>query len=200
MKRSFILNLFKVLTSFYWRNHYASQRQASKNNTKSNDIFKNSVPGDGDFQYITNSAYQCDYYLYNAWVNIAIHILIRNLARADFIIEKNAEELKNGLLFDLFHWPNPHLSRYDLWKETAAWWHLEVEAFWWFGPDYSGGVPRELYILNPRRLRFEITGGGVYDELMNRGRRWFYQYGHETITIFSDELISVPMDEAAHEE
>jgi phage portal protein BeeE len=90
-----------------------------------------------------------DHYLINAWVSIAINILIRNLARADFVLERDGEEVKNGLLYNLFHRPNPNLSRYDLWKETAAWWHLEGEAFWWFGPDYSGGIPKEIYILNP---------------------------------------------------
>ena len=131
-----------------------------------------------------------DPYFCNAWVNIAINILIRNLARADFIIEKEGQELKNGQLYDLFHRPSTNVSRFDLWKETAAWWHLEGEAFWWFGPDYSGGIPKEIYILDPRKLQSEITdGGGVYDELMSCGRRWFYQSGHERIPIFSDEVI-----------
>ena len=145
---------------------------------------------DTNFRILYEKPSQFDNYLWNAWVNIAINILIRNVARADFIIEKDGEELKSGRIHDLFHRPNQHLSRYDLWKETAAWWHLEGEAFWWFGPDYSGGIPKEIYVLNPRRLQSEITdGGGVYDELMSRGRRWFYQCGHEQIPIFSDELI-----------
>ena len=145
---------------------------------------------DDNFRILYEYPSQFDNYLWNAWVNIAINILIRNVARADFIIEKDGEELKSGRIHDLFHRPNPYLSRYDLWKETAAWWHLEGEAFWWFGPDYSGGIPKEIFILNPRRLQSEITGtGGVYDELMSRGRRWFYQCGHERIPLFSDELI-----------
>ena len=131
-----------------------------------------------------------DSYRYNAWVNIAINIVIRNLARADFILEREGQELHEGRLYDLFHRPNTNLSRFDLWKETAAWWHLEGEAFWWFGPDYSGGIPTTIYVLNPRRLYTEVTGtGGVYDEFMNRGRRWFYQCGGEQIPLFPDELI-----------
>jgi hypothetical protein len=47
------------------------------------------------------------------------------------------------------------MSCYDLWKETAGWWALEGEAFWWFGADYSGGIPKEIYVLNPRRMRHE---------------------------------------------
>ena len=96
-----------------------------------------------------------DSFLCNAWVNIAVNILIRNIARADFVIEKEGIELKSGTLFNLFHRPNTHLSRFDLWKETAAWWFLEGEAFWWFGSDYSGGIPKQIFILNPRKLMLE---------------------------------------------
>ena len=100
------------------------------------------------------------------------------------------EELKGGQLFELFHRPNINLSRYDLWKGTAAWWHLEGEAFWWFGQDYSGGLPSEIYLLNPRKMQMEFTGrGGVYDEPMTYRRRWFYQSNGEQIPIFSDEII-----------
>ena len=158
---------------------------------KSNDNIANShssLTNDDDFS-IFNSNPFLDNFLTNAWVNIAVNILIRNLARADFIIEIEGEELKNGSLYDLFHRPNPTLSRYDLWKETAAWWYLEGEAFWWFGPEYSGGIPKEIYILNPRKLYAEITSrGSVYDEFMIRGR-WFYQSNGEQIPIFADELV-----------
>ena len=128
------------------------------------------------------------YYL-NAWVNIAVNILIRNIARADFIIEKEGVELKNGALFSLFHRPNENLSRYDLWKETAAWWFIEGEAFWWFGPDYSGGVPKEIYILNPRRIQLEGEGLDVQDSINKKKLRWFYHAGTELVPIFSDEIV-----------
>jgi HK97 family phage portal protein len=122
-------------------------------------------------------------------VNIAVNILIRNIARADFILEKDGVELKTGALFSLFHRPNEYLSRYDLWKETAAWWLLEGEAFWWFGPDYSGGLPKQLHILNPRKLRLEGEGLELQREVVNKPRRWFYHAGAELVPIFPDELI-----------
>jgi HK97 family phage portal protein len=123
-------------------------------------------------------------------VNIAVNILIRNIARADFTIKKGGDDVISGPLYELFRKPNPSLSRFDLWKETAAWWHLEGEAFWWFGPDYTGGLPKELYVLNPRRLHhegydcWEMSGGGAH-----KGRRWFYQAETELIPILSDELV-----------
>jgi len=129
-----------------------------------------------------------DNYVRNAWVNIAINILIRNLARADFVLEHDGVELKNGPLYDLFHRPNSSLSRFDLWKETAAWWHLEGEAFWWFGPEYTGGIPKEIYILDPRRVHRETGEGGAYEEQITPPR-WFYHCGHERLPIFSDEII-----------
>jgi HK97 family phage portal protein len=131
-----------------------------------------------------------DQYLINAWVNIAINILIRNIARADFVIEKGGEACKAGPLYDLFRKPKEFTSRFDLWKETAAWWSIEGECFWWFGPDYSGGIPKSIYVLNPRRMRCE---GDCQEPLpsIHRGtnRRWFYQSHLNSIPIFDDEII-----------
>jgi HK97 family phage portal protein len=129
-------------------------------------------------------------YFINAWVNIAVNILIRNIARADFTIKNDGEDLMHGPVFDLFRRPNSSLSRFDLWKETAGWWYLEGEAFWWFGPDYSGGLPKEIFILDPRNMRHEGEMSGSLDSGFGRKqRRWFYHSGIELIPILSDELI-----------
>jgi hypothetical protein len=63
-----------------------------------------------------------DSYLCNAWVNSAVTILIRNIARADFTIKKRGEDVTSS-------------------------------------PDYAGGLPKELYVLNPRGLRHEEHEG-----------------------------------------
>jgi HK97 family phage portal protein len=131
-----------------------------------------------------------DAYLYSAWVNIAVGILIRNIARADFVLLRGGDNVKAGSLYELFRRPNRLMSRYDLWKETAAWWYLEGEAFWWAGPEYSGGVPKELHILDPRRLRHEGEQFGVLRGTISKTcPRWFYQIGTELIPILQDELI-----------
>jgi hypothetical protein len=146
--------------------------------------------GGNDFDIVAENPRCGDSYLYNAWVNIAVNILIRNIARADFVIKKEGDEVTSGPLYALFRGPNAALSRYDLWKETAAWWNLEGEAFWWFGPEYTGGLPKELYVLNPRKLHHEEYGNGeAYSGITHKGRRWFYRAGTELIPILSDELI-----------
>jgi HK97 family phage portal protein len=183
------VNPLKLFTPNYWRHINGDRRQSFVNNIKQNNNSQNLLSfeeNDSIFnieQPIENS------YLFNSWVNIAVNILIRNIARADFTIKNDGNDVTNGRVFDLFRRPNPAFSRYDLWKETAAWWFIEGEAFWWFGPDYSGGLPTEIYVLNPRKLRCDLLGGGVDDGVMNRRRRWFYQCGAEQIPIFSDELI-----------
>jgi HK97 family phage portal protein len=129
-------------------------------------------------------------YLINAWVNIAINILIRNIARADFCIKLGGEDVTHGQIYELFRKPNPFISRFDLWKETAAWWHLEGEAFWWFGSEYSGGLPKEIFILDPRKMRHEgELSGGIDFGFRHIPRRWFYHCGSELIPILSDEII-----------
>ncbi|MDR2898488.1 MAG: phage portal protein [Spirochaetaceae bacterium] len=129
-----------------------------------------------------------DTYLLHAWVNIAVNILIRNIARADFTIKMNGNDVNSGVIYNLFRRPNSVQSRYDLWKETAAWWFIEGEAFWWFGSDYAGGIPKEIYVLDPRKMRHEYQEDIRLDR-RSSNRRWFYQTGIDLIPILSDELI-----------
>jgi HK97 family phage portal protein len=182
------MSFFKIFSPNYWRDNYTSQRNKSNNYTKNDKNTQNVLNNNGFFAtleaYPNNDAYLC-----NAWVNIATDILVRNVARADFVIERDGAEVKSGCLFDLFHRPNAQLSRYDLWKETAAWWFIEGEAFWWFGPDYSGGLPKEIFILNPRKIQLEGEGLEMEVTDRHRKRRWYYHAGTELVPIFSDELI-----------
>jgi HK97 family phage portal protein len=141
----------------------------------------------GDF----NDTSSCfDSYRINAWVNIAVGILIRNIARASFMVVRGGNAVCCGPLYELFRQPNERLSCFDLWKETAAWWYLEGEAFWWFGPEYGGGLPKSIYILDPRRMRHEDEAC-QFDDGLRRGknRRWFYQSDIELIPILQDELV-----------
>jgi HK97 family phage portal protein len=159
-------------------------------NGKNDENTINSLTFDDDFiSFYSGQTFTNSYFL-NAWVNIAVNILIRNIARADFTIKREGEDVTNGKIYDLFRKPNNSLSRYDLWKETAAWWHLEGEAFWWFGSEYSGGIPKEIYVLNPRKMRHESELSGGFDfSYRNIPRRWFYHSGSELIPILSDEII-----------
>jgi HK97 family phage portal protein len=143
-----------------------------------------------DFSNLFSLSGTPDAYLYNAWVNIAIGILSRNIARANFVVRRGGNELTAGPLYDLFKRPNGNLNRYDLWKETAGWWFLEGEAFWWYGPDYSGGIPETLYVLNPRKMLCEGDGGqDVKNSFSGESRKWFYQTNVALVPILQDELI-----------
>ena len=124
---------------------------------------------------------QQDYYLTHAWVNIAIGILMRNIGRTEFAISKDGKKIGSGPVFALFNQPNRILSRYDLWKETGAWWFLEGEAFWYFGNDYTGGIPEEIHILNPRRMTMRVEEGVV--------TRWFYSTDGDVVPILPDEIV-----------
>jgi HK97 family phage portal protein len=59
---------------------------------------------------------------------------------------------------------------------------LEGEAFWWFGVEYGGGVPREIHVINPRRMRHELVQG-------HSVCRWFYETDSGLVPIMRDELI-----------
>jgi HK97 family phage portal protein len=159
-------------------------------NRPEQDGTETNLPLSDHFGIFNSEPRSGDHYLYNAWVHIAVNVLSRNIARADFTIKKGGNDVTSGPLYNLFRRPNPALSRFDLWKETAAWWHIEGEAFWWFGPDYAGGLPSDIYVLNPRKLQHEGEFFGRLDgNIKNFSRRWFYHAGAELIPILPDELI-----------
>jgi HK97 family phage portal protein len=144
--------------------------------------------GRGDFEaafYPKN----LDAYMCHAWVNIAVNILTRNVARAAFVIRKNGDDITDGRLCQLFRRPNAVMSGFDLWKETAAWWCLEGEAFWWFGAEYSGGIPDVIHVLDPRRMRHEAAGGVTPCYGISNECRWFYDTDAGSVPILRDEIV-----------
>lgn len=124
-----------------------------------------------------------DPYLQHAWVSVCIDILTRNVARAEFEIKKDGKVEDSSELAKLFRYPNRELSRFDLWKQTCAWWSLDGEAFWWFGEDYSCGIPKEFYVLNPRNMQHVVNNGKV--------SKWVYTESGsgKPIIILPDEII-----------
>jgi len=106
---------------------------------------------------------------------------MRNIGRSEFVIKKSGKSVSSGPIFTLFNSPNPELNRVDLWKETGAWWFLEGEAFWYFGSEYTGGIPDEIRILNPRRMTMYVENGRV--------NRWFYSSDGDIVPILPDEII-----------
>jgi len=172
---------------------FSNRKQQTKKGdyvAKSGDTNFFSLTSDDDFTNLYSERLFVNSFNLHAWVNIAINILIRNIARADFTIKRNGEDVTNGQVYELFRKPNPSLSRFDIWKETSAWWYLEGEAFWWYGEDYAGGIPKEIYVLDPRRMRHENEFyKGIDFGIHKIPRRWFYQTDTELIPILSDELI-----------
>lgn len=124
-----------------------------------------------------------DPYMQHAWVSVCIDILTRNVARAEFEIKKDGNKVTDSKTARLFRYPSENMSRFDLWKQTCAWWSLEGEAFWWFGKEYSCGVPDQIQVLSPRRVRHVVSDGKVV--------KWIYSDENSGIqeTILPDEII-----------
>ena len=181
------MNLFQRIFSPRRQNHVPQLNEKTLSEKPLNTV--NLLSDDNNFSIFYNGGTLSDTYLIHAWVNIAVNILTRNIARADYTIKKQGDDIECGSVYDLFRKPNPYLSRYDLWKETAAWWFIEGEAFWWFGSDYSGGLPKEIFILDPRKMRHENELKGLDFGFRNIPRRWFYHSGGELIPILADEIV-----------
>ena len=124
-----------------------------------------------------------DPYLQHAWVSVCIDILTRNVARAEFEVRKNGTVEHDTPLANLFRYPNKNMSRFDLWKQTCAWWSLDGEAFWWFGENYVCGIPTEIYILNPRNMQHVVNEGKI--------TKWVYteEGSGRPLMILPDEVI-----------
>jgi hypothetical protein len=48
------------------------------------------------FSIFNTEPHTGDNYLYNAWVHIAVSILIRNIARADFVLKREGNDVNAG--------------------------------------------------------------------------------------------------------
>lgn len=122
-----------------------------------------------------------DPYMQDVWVANCVDIISRNVGRADFEIKVNGVKTSDGFAARLFDEPNPYMSWFELWQRTAAWWSLEGEAFWYFGNDYASGVPKELHVLNPRKIQAVMNSGEI--------TKWVYEGNREKFIILPSEII-----------
>ena len=159
---------------------FTRKKESQKNLRSFEDINNDTVADD----FSVHEKKTCtDPYLQHAWVSVCIDILTRNVARAEFEIKKDGKVEDSSDLAKLFRYPNRELSRFDLWKQTCAWWSLDGEAFWWFGEDYSCGIPKEFHVLNPRNMQHVVSNGKV--------SKWVYTESGsgKPIIILPDEII-----------
>ena len=159
---------------------FTRKKEPQKNLRSFEDINNDTVADDFSVQEKKTCT---DPYLQHAWVSVCIDILTRNVARAEFEIKKDGKVEDSSDLAKLFRYPNRELSRFDLWKQTCAWWSLDGEAFWWFGEDYSCGIPKEFHVLNPRNMQHVVSNGKV--------SKWVYTESGsgKPIIILPDEII-----------
>ncbi len=117
----------------------------------------------------------------DAWVDIAISIRARNLARVPLAQLRNSVPTRRGPLVDLFNYVNESDDQYTLFWKTSMWMDYEGEFFWWFGPAYTAGTPDEIHVLDPRKV--------YHDPVHNR---WFYTDSQgERFPLRNDALIHV---------
>jgi hypothetical protein len=102
---SFIKRFFNVRTKP--ANRQRGNSEIIKKNSEKNPFY---LSDDNNFSILYSEPHIGDTYLLHAWVNIAVNILIRNIARADFTIKNDGEDVECGSIYDLFHRPNPVLS------------------------------------------------------------------------------------------
>jgi hypothetical protein len=83
------VNVFKKLATAYKR------KSVSLKGIKIPDSGFNLTDGDFNDSFLSEPQVG-NAYLFNAWVNIAVNILVRNIARADFCIKKGGGDVTSG--------------------------------------------------------------------------------------------------------
>ena len=97
-----------IIKKIFGNTNSKSEKPLNKKN------IQNFLTVDNDFNIFDIDTYNGDAYFLHAWVNIAVNILTRNIARADFTVKREGDDIECGAIYDLFRKPNPSLSRYDL--------------------------------------------------------------------------------------
>ena len=119
----------------------------------------------------------------HAWINIAVSVRSKNIARAPFRIYRGDDEVTTGPVFDLFKNVNPFMSRFQLWEATNSWLDVRGECIWLFNDDYGVGIPQEIYPVDPTN----------FEQKLSKNKReivlWIYKQGSEEIPYTPDELI-----------
>jgi len=119
--------------------------------------------------------------LQHSWVAIAMDILPRFLTKSKYTIMSNNIPVTSGIIFDLFDTPNTEFNAPSFWHTMWLWYVYTNDIFIWFGPDFTAGIPTELFIINPQFMSFQ-----EYDET------WFFNdYNGNAFYIAEHEMIHI---------
>lgn len=126
----------------------------------------------------------------NAWVNLAINAIARNISRSPFCIYQGEDEVRSGLIYELFASPNSYMSGAQLWEATVGWRKVKGEAFWIFESEYQGGstpmrmpFPKEIWVVDPAYMKHVLNPEGT------RITMWMYSRGTKTIPLMPNEVV-----------
>jgi hypothetical protein len=75
---------------------FLSGKRTIRSNAKERSRGFERVTEFDDDDIFSDTVRPCDSYLLNAWVHIAVGILMRNVARASFVLVKDGEEIGAG--------------------------------------------------------------------------------------------------------
>ncbi len=113
---------------------------------------------------------QADEYLRSSWVYVAVTRIAEAAALVPYQVFATDGEARiaqnNHPLEQLLRDPNPFVSQFELLEATFGFLELTGNAYW-FLAGQPGGVPEELWLLRPDRVRIvpdqqRFVGGYVY--------------------------------------
>lgn len=97
-----------------------------------------------------------DAYKEHPWVYAAVRSIAMALASVPFRLHTGppteTNEITAGPIWKLFHRPNPHMSRFQLWEATVTYLLAAGGECYWLLEDIENRVPREIWPLGRDRL------------------------------------------------
>ena len=120
----------------------------------------------------------------HAWVNIAVSVIARNIARAPFQLLSGDNLVESGKEYDLFKNVNPFMSRFQLWEATESWLKTRGECIWIFQDGYGGGLPTEIWPVDPDMFEHRLEKDNDRKIAL-----WVFKKGQERVPFTPEELI-----------
>lgn len=102
----------------------------------------------------TSSTKGSDYY--RGWVYSCVQAIAQEIGKIDLVLLQedsrgNEEVVTKHKALELLNYVNPYFTKFTLFERLAGNLELEGDEFWYI--EYKGGVPFEIYPLNPRSVK-----------------------------------------------
>lgn len=104
------------------------------------------------------------------------------IASTDWYSEDSKGNKKESMALKLLKKPNPYMSQYELFNITSKYLDTVGQAFWYIARDNKFGIPREIWVINPRYVY-------VVPDKDNFIKGYVYRCGAQEVPLNTDDML-----------